>query len=261
MLRTIWYSLCLIGLILTSGCDFQSHSGSALVNPATEFCEKNGGKVELITNPAGIISGLCVFPNGKVCDTEAFFSGKCTAAIIPMEPTAKPGYAEEYTPSPTPYAMPTITPTPVFADDGCLIYHNSELGYTFHYPSNAMITAENSTANGVKITGQMVGDEYWPVIYFNHPTDLMEYSVPYEFDLEKWLLGAGLLSGERMADTTVAGLLAIHLRHDHGSQAYDDDQYFFAHNGRLYSVVFLHTGGKKDWDFYNHFLENVQFEK
>ena len=261
MLRRIGFLFILATSTLLSACDFLSHKESSLVNPEVDFCTENGGEVELITNPAGILTGLCIFPNGKICDIEAFYTGDCNSTLIPMEPTAKPGYVQEFTAIPTPYAGPTVTPTPGFADDGCLIYHNSELGYTFHYPGNAMITSENTTTNGVTITGQPVDGENWPVIYFNHPTDRSDYSVPFEFDLEKWLVGANLLSGTREEDTIVAGLLAIHLRHDNGPQAYNDDQFFFAHNGQLYSVVFLHTGGKEDWDFYHHFLENIRFEK
>jgi len=48
-----------------------------LANPASEFCEEQGGRLE-IRDEAGGEAGYCIGPNGVECPEWAFFSGECT---------------------------------------------------------------------------------------------------------------------------------------------------------------------------------------
>jgi len=50
-----------------------------IANPASVYCEKQGGKVEIITASDGSQSGNCVFPDGSKCDEWTFFRGECNA--------------------------------------------------------------------------------------------------------------------------------------------------------------------------------------
>ncbi len=70
-------------------------------NPASVFCEEHGGKVDLRTDAAGGVAGVCVFPDGSECDEWVYFRGECspgqaaptpdpTAQVVPIEPTAFP---------------------------------------------------------------------------------------------------------------------------------------------------------------------------
>ncbi len=47
-----------------------------LANPASVFCEENGGSFEIRTMEDGSQVGICVFPDGSECDEWEFFSGQ-----------------------------------------------------------------------------------------------------------------------------------------------------------------------------------------
>ena len=48
-----------------------------LANPASVYCEEEGGQVEIRDEAAGQ-AGYCVFPDGSECEEWAFFRGECT---------------------------------------------------------------------------------------------------------------------------------------------------------------------------------------
>lgn len=200
-------------------------------NPAAVFCEQNGGIPEIRTDVNGSQSGICIFQDGSDCDEWAYFRGEC-----------KPG-------------------DNLIAEDGWKIYRNQELGYSFHYPVNCLLSTADNPENTLTVTGPLGDNENWPVIYINHPQGREEFTPPLEVDLETWLTEHNLLVEERMEDTEIGGTKAIHIHHPRSPQSYASDTFFFAHNGQLYSVVILHTGDLEDWDLYNHFLENIQFDQ
>jgi putative hemolysin len=45
-------------------------------NPASQFCEEQGFKLELRTSEAGT-TGYCIFPDGTECEEWAFYRGEC----------------------------------------------------------------------------------------------------------------------------------------------------------------------------------------
>ncbi|MEA4910714.1 hypothetical protein SDC9_07794 [bioreactor metagenome] len=48
-----------------------------LANPASEFCVRNGGISEIVTNADGSQGGICNFGEGKTCDETALFRNTC----------------------------------------------------------------------------------------------------------------------------------------------------------------------------------------
>jgi putative hemolysin len=56
----------IILMTLTAWVSLQAESG--LPNPASVYCEQNGGKLEIVTAADGSQSGRCVFPDGTGCD-------------------------------------------------------------------------------------------------------------------------------------------------------------------------------------------------
>lgn len=52
---------------------------AALPNPASEFCEANGGRLEIRTAVDGGQSGVCVFADGSECEEWAYFRGECAS--------------------------------------------------------------------------------------------------------------------------------------------------------------------------------------
>jgi len=49
-------------------------------NPASIYCEQNGGKHEIVTASDGSQSGICVFADGNSCDEWAYYRGECGPA-------------------------------------------------------------------------------------------------------------------------------------------------------------------------------------
>jgi putative hemolysin len=49
-------------------------------NPASVYCEQNGNQLEIQTADDGSQSGVCVFPDGSICDEWAYFRGECGPA-------------------------------------------------------------------------------------------------------------------------------------------------------------------------------------
>lgn len=47
-----------------------------IANPASQYCEENGGMVEIRETENGQV-GICVFPNHKECEEWAFFRKEC----------------------------------------------------------------------------------------------------------------------------------------------------------------------------------------
>ena len=49
-------------------------------NPASVYCEQNGNKLKIVTAADGSQSGVCVFPDGSICEEWAYFRGECGPA-------------------------------------------------------------------------------------------------------------------------------------------------------------------------------------
>jgi putative hemolysin len=66
-------------------------------NPASVYCEQQGNKLEIRTAADGSQSGVCVLPDGSICDEWAYFRAECgpaaqespTLAITAVESTTE----------------------------------------------------------------------------------------------------------------------------------------------------------------------------
>jgi len=68
--------------------------GSGIANPAAVYCtEQQGTRYEIRTNPDGSQYGVCILPNGTVCDEWAYYRGGCAAAAAPAVTTTAAGIA------------------------------------------------------------------------------------------------------------------------------------------------------------------------
>jgi putative hemolysin len=56
---------------------------TGLPNPASVYCEQNGGNLEIRQDSAGGQYGVCVFPDGSECDEWAYFRGECSPGNKP----------------------------------------------------------------------------------------------------------------------------------------------------------------------------------
>ncbi len=206
---------------------------ATLPNPASAFCEQQGYKLEIRTASDGSQAGVCIFPDGNECDEWAFYRGECLPGAVEA-PTAVADYDSQ----------------------GWKIYRNSEFGYSFHYPADAQISIDAEPNKSLSINGSGLGSEFWSVA---HPDDRPEYRPPEDANLLQWLTDHYLVGETRAPDVQIAGVTALHYRHERSQQSYADDRYYFAHGGQLYQILIGHTGETEDWDLNNRFLQSFQF--
>jgi putative hemolysin len=72
---------------------------AGLPNPASVFCEEQGGQVDIRSSDDGGQAGYCVFPDGSECEEWAFFRGECAPearkqTAVPTAPV-EPARTEE----------------------------------------------------------------------------------------------------------------------------------------------------------------------
>lgn len=66
-----------LSLALIAGCSGGDRDDdTGLANPASVFCEEQGGTLEIRTDEAGQY-GVCVFDDGSECEEWAYYRGEC----------------------------------------------------------------------------------------------------------------------------------------------------------------------------------------
>ena len=139
MSRKIFFVLCLaVGLFLIVSCGAEQTPPTAeanLANPASVYCEENGGMLKLRQDASGGVSGVCIFPDGSECDEWAFFRGECNPAEAENPAAATQVEATVVPPTDFP------TPMPIDAADyqGWWTYTNPAYGFSFLLPSDWVV--------------------------------------------------------------------------------------------------------------------------
>ena len=236
MMKAIRIFLFTCAIVILSGCAKPGDNASTgLPNPASVYCEDNGGNLEIRTGSDGGQFGVCVFPDGSECDEWAYFRGECAPkGLVETAPAATPATAA-WQP-----------------------YTNADLGYTFNTPPNTIIVANDEPDGSITISGLDDTNNRWPQITLSHP-DRADFHPPAGADLRQWLADHNLAQGDLLADVQIGGETAAHQRFDRSPQSFAYDRYYFAHNGQLYMLVIGHVGDLEDWDVYNTFLSSFQF--
>ena len=176
MIRKVLFILfMLIGIFLTVSCSFAQYSLTPepnMPNPASVYCEQNGGKLEFRQDAAGGVAGLCVFSDGNECDEWAYYRGECKP--VDSTPTQAPTSA----PSDVPTAMP-IAPADY---QGWWTYTNPTYGFSILLPLDWVVdetTTGDPLMNGhllklypqntgeninIRMTFRQIGEEIplWP---------------------------------------------------------------------------------------------------
>lgn len=105
MSRHLFLTLGLIALLAVSCAPLPapipapatSTSSAALPNPASVYCEQQGGRLVIRTDATGAQSGICRFADGSECDEWAFYRGECS-----------PGATFEAAPGAATYTSPAL---------------------------------------------------------------------------------------------------------------------------------------------------------
>lgn len=238
----------LLTLVLSAtGCGRAAEPSPAptqagLPNPASAYCEEQGGRLEIRTDASGGQAGFCLFADGSECDEWAFFRGEC-----------QPGGKSEASPTPAPSPAAEATATP---PEGWEIYTHPALGYSFLYPAGSDLETDD-VGRYITVVGPLVNDAHWPSLNVAHP-DQEDYHPPADADLHTWLTERNRIVGKVLGTRTIAGTVAIHTRNNFSPQAYDDDRFYFVHAGQVYEITIVHTA-EEDWSVYDMFLNSFHF--
>ncbi len=93
--KTLFTLFFLLNILLLASCSPDPGNptpAANLPNPASVYCEENGGILELRTDASGGVAGVCIFPDGSECDEWAYFRQECKPgdSLITPEPTILP---------------------------------------------------------------------------------------------------------------------------------------------------------------------------
>ena len=125
--KTFFTVVMLIVTVLSASCSPNQTSPTPapnIANPASVYCEQNGGTLELRQDASGGVAGVCVFPDGSECDEWAYFRGECK----PADPT----------PAEVPTSAPVELSSPMPIDpadyQGWWTYSNPAYGFSILLP-------------------------------------------------------------------------------------------------------------------------------
>lgn len=67
----------LLTLVACSDGDEGSNNDAGLANPASVYCEEQGGTLQFRQAESGGAYGVCIFDDGSECEEWAYFRGEC----------------------------------------------------------------------------------------------------------------------------------------------------------------------------------------
>jgi putative hemolysin len=73
------FALVLIVSLVGCSKETPNDNNTGIANPASVYCEEQGGDSVIRDMDAGGQNGYCQFQNGKMCEEWAFFRGECNA--------------------------------------------------------------------------------------------------------------------------------------------------------------------------------------
>jgi putative hemolysin len=161
--------------IQTSGSNATDIPQANMPNPASVYCEQNGNKLEIQTAADGSQSGVCVFPDGNMCDEWAYFRGECGMETLEnpklnqtIEPTpdASGGYMQPGTSEPIADWWGIIKSTPPGAhyDD---YFERQDLGGSIYFGIDSLDPEVEAQIQTLRDSGKIV--HLYGTLYSNVP--------------------------------------------------------------------------------------------
>ena len=162
-----------------------------LANPASVYCEDNGGTLELRSDNEGNVNGVCIFADGSECDEWAFFRGECG----PGGADAPAAATQAETTGVSPTAFPTLMPIDAAAYESWWTYTHPDYGFSLLLPEDWVV--EEVTVGDPLLNGHLLNlhprvDETLNIrLTFRHPDE----------DVLLWPTGVG--AGELIEQGTL----------------------------------------------------------
>jgi putative hemolysin len=79
-MKKILFAAAIILILFLSGCSQKQSGNVKIANPASVYCEEQGGKLEIKTDSDGGQAGYCNLGKGIVCEEWAYYRGECPKA-------------------------------------------------------------------------------------------------------------------------------------------------------------------------------------
>lgn len=76
-----------LGLAACRGPRNNTPVGAGMANPASVYCEDQGGTLEIRTGADGGEYGVCLFDDGSECEEWAYYRGECAPGEEQVAPT------------------------------------------------------------------------------------------------------------------------------------------------------------------------------
>ncbi len=76
MMKKIFITFLILAVVVLSGC-IQQTEKTQIANPASVYCDEQGGTLEIKTNEDGSQYGVCTLADGTICEEWAYYRGKC----------------------------------------------------------------------------------------------------------------------------------------------------------------------------------------
>ncbi len=81
MKRAVGIAVAVVLMISGCGGSGDKEEQSGVPNPASVYCEEQGGTVDIRTDASGGQIGICVFSDGSEVDEWAYFRGEAGPAL------------------------------------------------------------------------------------------------------------------------------------------------------------------------------------
>jgi putative hemolysin len=155
--------LALVAAALAASCSPRT-AVTNIANPASMYCEENGGRLEFRQGATGGVAGVCVLPDGSACDEWAYFRAECGPAAsitltpaVPAEPALNasggfmpPGTAEEIADW---WGVIKSTDPGAQYDD---YFERQDLGQVIYFGVDSMDPAVRSEIEALRDSGRIV---------------------------------------------------------------------------------------------------------
>jgi putative hemolysin len=124
--------------VLSAACSPKQASptpAAGMPNPASVYCEQNGGRLDLRQDASGGVAGVCVFPDGSECEEWAYFRGQCQpAGVAPVDTPSSAPIVPSLDPTSAPNEIPTVRPINAADYQGWWTYTNPVYGFSLLLP-------------------------------------------------------------------------------------------------------------------------------